>query len=107
MGMLHKVGIKSIKSILEPSDKQNVPAVLNLYEALGESLTFCENSADQVLRELLQPLKILYNILNGILSVFSNPTINLDTQLIKLSKLAHILFHHYSCLDSCIMIYNK
>ena len=46
-----KVVIKNIKSILEPADKQNVPAVLNLYEALGESLAFCENSADQVLRE--------------------------------------------------------
>ena len=98
-----KVGIKNIKSILEPSDKQNVPAVLDLYEALGESLTFCENSADQVLRELLQPLKILYNKFNGILSVFSNPTINLDTQLIKLSKLAHILFHQYRAFGTAFL----
>ena len=95
-----KAGIKNIKSMLEPSDKQNVPAVLRLYEALEESILFCENSTDQVLRELINPIKIVHDIYDGIISVFSDPTINFDTQLIKLSKLAHILLHEYKAFGT-------
>ena len=32
--VFEKADIKNTKTILEPSDKQNVPAVINLYEAL-------------------------------------------------------------------------
>ena len=90
-----KAGINNIHTILDPNDKQNVAAVLNLFKALDESLQFCENSNDQVLSELKQPIKILYSMFDGILSIFCDPTINLGKQLVKLSKLAHILLYQY------------
>ena len=44
--VFEKADIKNTKTILEPSDKQNVPAVINLYEALKEAVKFCEANTD-------------------------------------------------------------
>ena len=93
--VFNMVGIKNISSLVDPNDRQNVAAVLRLFEALGKSVKICEKSDEQVLRELSQPLKILHSVFDGILCIFCDPKIDLDTQLIKLSKLSHILLHQY------------
>ena len=49
--------LKNTTTILEPRDKQNVPAVINLYEALKEAVKFCEINNDRVLKEVEQPMK--------------------------------------------------
>ena len=93
--VFEKADIKNTKTIREPSDKQNVPAVINLYEALKEAVKFCETNTDRVLKEVEQPMKILLHIFDGILAIFTDLKIDLSKQLIRLSKLSHILFHQY------------
>ena len=44
--VFEKADITNVKTILDPSDKQNVPAVVNLYEALKEAVKFCEINTD-------------------------------------------------------------
>ena len=94
--VFEKADIKNTKTILEPSDKQNVPAVINLYEALKGAVKFCETSTGRVLKEVEQPMKILLHIFDGIFAIFTDPKIDSSKQLIRLSKLSHILFHQYS-----------
>ena len=40
--VFEKADIKNTRTILEPSHKQNVPAVIHLYEALKEAIKLCE-----------------------------------------------------------------
>ena len=91
--VFEKADIKNTKTILEPSDKQNVLAVINLYEALKEAVKFCETNTDRVLKEIEQPMKILLHIFDVILAIFTDPKIDFSKQLIRLSKLSHIVFH--------------
>ena len=93
--VMEKANIKKISTMLDPNDKQNVPLVLNLYDALKECREFFKNTSDPVCKELRDSMKIFYHILDGIVSVFSDPTIDLEDQLIKLSKLSHILLAEY------------
>ena len=87
--------MKGITTILNPSDKQNVPLVLNLYQALEKCVDFCKNSDDSICRELKHSLSVIYHILDGIVTIFHDPKVNLTTQLTKLSKVAHILLAEY------------
>ena len=85
--MFEKADIKNTKTILEPSDKQNVPAVINLYEALKEAVKFCETNTDRVLKEVEQlSMKILLHIFDSIFAIFTDPKIDLSKQLIRLSS---------------------
>ena len=101
--MFEKADIKNTKTILEPSDKQNVPAVINLYEALKEAVKFCETNTDRVLKEVEQPMKILLHIFDGIFAIFTDPKIDLSKQLLRLSKLSHILFHQYRAFGTAFI----
>ena len=40
--VFNMVGIKNISSLVDPNDRQNVAAVLRLFEALGKSVKICE-----------------------------------------------------------------
>ena len=66
-----------------------------MYEALKEAVKFCETNTDRVLKEVEQPMKILLHIFDGIFATFTDPKIDLSKQLIRLSKLNHILFHQH------------
>ena len=92
---MEKANIKKISNMLDPNDKQNVPVALNLYDAMKECAEFLKDTADPVCKELKDAINIYYHILDGIVSIFSDPNINLEDQLIKLSKLSHILFAEY------------
>ena len=93
--VMEKASIKKISNMLDPNDKQNVPVALNLYDAMKECAEFLKDTADPVCKELKDAINIYYHILDGIVSIFSDPNINLEDQLIKLSKLSHILFAEY------------
>ena len=46
--VMEKANIQKISSMLDPNDRQNVPLVLRLYEALGNCSEFCKSSSDTV-----------------------------------------------------------
>ena len=98
--VMEKANIQKISSMLDPNDRQNVPLVLRLYETLDNCSEFCKSSSNTVCQELKKPISILYHILDGIASVFCDLKINLEDQLIKLSKLSHILFAEYRNLGT-------
>lgn len=80
---------------MAPNDRQNVPAVLNLFKSVNACIIFHQNSDDQICCELLGSLKILEKMFDGICCFFSSPKIHLAEQLRKLSTLSHILYHQY------------
>ena len=69
------------QKILNPNDRQNVLAVLNLVGVLYMCIVYHKNSEDQDCSELLNSLKILVAIFNGIICIFSSPEISLSEQL--------------------------
>ena len=87
--------ITNYQELLSPLDRQNVPAVLKLVEKLNQCLSIIEYSDNQICKELKYSIHILSKIFDGILCVFSSPTINLSEQLQKLSTLSHIMYHQY------------
>ena len=87
--------IQNYKEILNPNNLQNVPAILRLVDKLKTCADNIESSRDQVCEELMESIKILIHIFDGILCAFSSPTICLIEQLQILSTLSHILYHQY------------
>ena len=87
--------IQNYEEILNSNDLQNVPAVLRLVDKLKTCTNNIESSRDQVCEESMESIKILIHIFDGILCVFSSPTICLIEQLHTLSILSHILYHQY------------
>ena len=48
-------------------------------------------------------MKILLHIFDGIFAIFTDPKIDLSKQLIRLSKLSHILFHQYRAFGTAFL----
>ena len=57
--VMEKFGVKGITTILNPSDKQNVPLVLNFHQALEKCVDFCKKSDDSICRELKHSLSLI------------------------------------------------
>ena len=93
--LFDKAGINNYRDALYPNDRQNVPAVLKLVEKINECISEMENCDDQIYKELRKSVTILVYIFDGIICIFSSPKINLCDQLMRLSTLAHILYHQY------------
>ena len=93
--LFKKAHVKNVSEALDPSDRQNVPAVLKLLDLFKKCIDFFECSPEKVSDELLSSIKILFKIFEGIISVFGNVDISLNNQLLKLSTLSHMLFYLY------------
>jgi hypothetical protein len=87
---------EEINHLLDPKDKQNVPAAVKLFTLIAEKINMCETEHLTVFeKDEYNEFQLLSLISNLLLSVFVLPTINLLDQLTSLALLAHLLLYIY------------
>ena len=90
-----KAGLSGYKEALNPSDRQNVAAVLKLHELIQKAVDHGEVNSDSISEDMLSGLKCVSMVFDCILCAFSQPTVSLKEQLTKFSTLSHALLYLY------------
>jgi hypothetical protein len=90
-------GVSNLKSLLNPKDYQNVPMAVELLKAIVQEAEQFDLSGYQptISNNVNLELIALAEICDSLLSISQQPKIDLGTQLLKLSKLAHLLLFIY------------
>ena len=93
----------SVESLIDPSDKQNVPKAVTLIQSLAQlkSLDITHHSPSQVNEH--QSIVAVGEIFSSFLDPFTNVTMTLSDQLISLSKYSHATFAVYSKHSTAFM----
>jgi hypothetical protein len=86
-------GTQGLEQLLNPKDKQNVPAAVKLLNLIGCPPTVQPKT--QIENDIVLEIRLAGIISKLLLSIFTNTSISLLDQLISLSQLSFLLFFIY------------
>jgi hypothetical protein len=84
-----------INHLMDPKDKQNVPYAVKLLNLMHQFSSNFDSIESPVEKDQLNEIQLISILCQLFLSIFTNTSIDLSTQLINLSQLSHSLFVIY------------